>query len=352
MTAGTESSRIPADAVFTADEKPSGLADMYRGRSCFLMSGGPSLAKLTKRQRRILSRPGFLTMGINNAVKVFRPNLWTCVDDPDHFIRSIFLDPRIVKFLPAGKREKFVFDSDAWDFTQTRIRDCPGVFYYRLTHAGFPGEYLSQRDFFWGFDGKDGGGRSVMHIPPKLLYYLGVRRIYLVGCDFRMSEAEKYAFEQDRSKGSIKGNNSTYAKLNERFAALGEQFAAAGLTIINCTDGSGLEPFPRMKLDKALDQVQDEFGVRVERERTYGLYQRNGGVKAIENWRKKAEDRTAEAAKLWREADANPANVGLRKAADRAVKAALNATKVSIGHENEAARLRFWPKFQDMGIIT
>jgi|GEM_PF-3927893 len=328
----------------TATGEVDPLDGIFAGRSAFLICGGPSFANMGKRVHRVLSRPGFLTMGVNNAPKIFRPNIWTCVDEPDHFIRSVFYDPKVMKFLPIGKRDKQVFDSDAWEFTNTRTKDCPNVHYYRLTHDGFPNQFLSQRDFFWGFDGNHGGGRSVMHVAPKILYTLGIKRIFLLGCDFHMSDTARYAFDQHRTDGSIRNNNITYAKLNERFKTLRPQFEAAGLHIYNCTPNSQLEAFDRMDFMSAADQVQQEFNVDVHRERTYGLYERNSHVKAVEKWRSRAIERMEAARQHVDKAIANPGVERFHKRAVKAIDKAINAARVSIQHENEATLLRCWPR--------
>ena len=84
------------------------LEGMYRGWPCFLIGGGPSLATLDLNQ---LNRPGVLTFGMNNSSKVFRPDLWTSVDDPSRFLYSVWLDPRIKKFVPMAAFPKGLWDS-------------------------------------------------------------------------------------------------------------------------------------------------------------------------------------------------------------------------------------------------
>lgn len=278
-----------------ADGQAVPLQNLYRGRSAFLVCGGPSFAKMPGRVQRILKRPAFLTMAVNNAPKVFRPNLWCSVDEPDHFLRSIYLDPTIMKFQPVGKVNKALWDSDKWESMDVRVKDCPNVYYYSLTHDGYPDQFLSQPKYFWGFSGQGGGGRSVMHVAVKLLYDLGCRRIFLLGADFHMTPERGYSFEQARHAGSVKNNNDTYRKLNERFTVLRPQFEAAGLQVINCTPDSQLHSFARMPFMEAADMVQDEFGVDVVRERTFGLYERAGKEKQVAKWTKKLAEREADA---------------------------------------------------------
>src|SRR5574343_1479552 len=83
---------MPAPMFFTQDHHPLPLMDTYRGRSVFLVCGGPSLLTLDYAR---LKDPGIITMGLNNSPPTVRPNLWCSVDSPDHWIRSIWLDPTI-----------------------------------------------------------------------------------------------------------------------------------------------------------------------------------------------------------------------------------------------------------------
>jgi len=93
----------PAPLLFTRDHHPLWLGDLYRGRSAFLIAGGPSFATLN---HSLLRKPGVLTLGLNNSAKTFRPNLWVGVDEPDQFMRSVWLDPTILKFVPFGNASK------------------------------------------------------------------------------------------------------------------------------------------------------------------------------------------------------------------------------------------------------
>jgi ADP-heptose:LPS heptosyltransferase len=271
--------------VFTASNKPVDLAGLYHGRSAFLICGGPSFGALDHAQLR---QPGILTMGVNNSAKTFRPNLWTFVDGPDHFLRSIFLDPAILKFCPIKQANGRLFNGDAWRYLDTTVGQCPATLFYHR-HCGWNSKtFLAEPTICWGNDGAPKtepghpppppppggwGGRSVMLVAIRLLHYLGVRRIFLLGADFKMSETQRYHFEQARAAGSISGNNDTYAKLNKRFAEARPIFEAAGLTILNCNPDSGLTAFPFCDFKSAISDCLAEFGhIDTAAERTAGLY--------------------------------------------------------------------------------
>lgn len=256
--------------ITTADSMPVPLADFYRGRGAFLIGGGPSFATV---DHALLRQPGVLTMAVNNAARTFRPNLWVCVDDPANFIRSVWLDPTILKFAPIGNADKRIFNSDAWSFTPTRVRDCPATFFYRRNERFAPDQWLVEDSFNWGNAARFGGGRSVMLVALKLLYYLGVRTVYLLGVDFRMTDQYTYHFKQKRKPGSIRGNNATYQKLQEWFGELAPRFARAGFRVYNCNPDSGLTAFEHVPIDHALQSLLAEWGhLDVHAERTEDLY--------------------------------------------------------------------------------
>jgi hypothetical protein len=243
---------------------------MFRGRSAFLICGGPSFARV---DHATLRQPGILTMALNNATKTFRPHLWVCVDSPDHFLRSVWLDPTIMKFVPICHTQKRIFDNDAWQWTKTVVCDCPNVFYYKRNEHFRPRQFLWEDTMNWGNHKQHGGGRSVMLIAIRLLFLLGVRRVFLLGADFTMDEHSTYHFEQNRAPGSVRGNNSTYIKLDKWFAKLRPLFERERFYVVNCNPDSHLKAFDFVTFKEAIDEVTREFGQSVlANERTAGLY--------------------------------------------------------------------------------
>jgi hypothetical protein len=215
-------------------------------------------------------------MGLNNSVKTFRPNLWVCVDSPDHFIRSIWLDPTIQKFAPICHASKFIFDSDQWKFMDIRVGDCPNMVYFKRNEHFQAKQFLWEDWINWGDHKKYGGGRSVMLPALRILFLLGIRRVFLLGVDFKMDDKNKYHFPQDRSKPSISGNSSTYRILNKRFKELRPLFEEQHFYVYNCNPESGLNAFDHVPFDQAIDDVLTEFGcIDIKAERTKGLYDTN-----------------------------------------------------------------------------
>jgi hypothetical protein len=96
---------------YNAQEQPINIENSYLGSSIFLLLSGPSLKSF---HLDSLKQPGIMTFGVNNVPKVFRPNLWTMVDDPGNFIISIWKDPTITKFVPITKTNHKLFDNTKW----------------------------------------------------------------------------------------------------------------------------------------------------------------------------------------------------------------------------------------------
>jgi len=298
----------PPPMLFSQDGHNLWMADIYRGCSAFLILSGPSFGELINSKEKIevspnkllsnkdcLKYPGMLTMSVNNTPKTFRTNLWTCVDDPSHFIKSIWLDPNIQKFVPLDHAEKLLFDNEKWQMTDIKVGDCPNIFYYRRNEKFQAEQFLTENTFNWGDHSSWGGGRSVMLVAIRMLYYLGVRKIYLLGCDFNMSKDSKYHFKQDRSNSSINGNNGTYFKLTKRFAELRPVFEEHGLEVFNCNENSNLKIFPYVPFQEAFMRTIAHMPKNMSRERTEGLYDRNAKAKKeAEKEKKKREIKDAQ----------------------------------------------------------
>jgi hypothetical protein len=251
--------------IYTSRGERVPLHGVGRGRSAFLLLSGPSLAKMDLSP---LQQRGIVTMGVNNSPAVWKPNFWTCVDNPGNFIEQIWKDASICKFAPLSHAFlKIRTRNEAGELIPSafRVDDCPNVFYY-TRHGRFDSEtWLTDENFNWGNDegATDAlgvkGSRSVMLVAIKLLWYLGFARIFLLGADFRMQDgAQNYAFPQDRTPSSVKGNNATYNALNKRFAALQPHFLRAGLEVVNCTPESGLTAFPMGDFELAVKVAAKE----------------------------------------------------------------------------------------------
>ncbi|MEX0678900.1 MAG: hypothetical protein WD063_17630 [Pirellulales bacterium] len=254
------------------------LADLYRGRSAFFLGAGPSLLDV---DLPLLNSRGVLTCGVNNVPAIFRPHLWVSADDPGNFADAIWRDPGILKFVPRGHFERPIVvrgEDGSLNVSSECVASMPAVFGFDLNELFCPERWLFEDTFNWGNDGStpdlDGnrGGRSVMFLALRLLFYLGIRKVFLLGCDFRMTfDQPNYAFSQARTRASVLNNNASYRILNRRLIRLRPCFDAAGFEVFNCTEGSQLAAFPFVTLEQALNEMTAGIPKQIV---TDGMYDR------------------------------------------------------------------------------
>ncbi len=263
---------------YNYDHEVLSIKNLYKNQTCFLVLSGPSLNKIDLEK---LKQPGIVTFGVNNSPKAFRSNLWTSGDSVKNFMISIYRDPRIKKFVSYAKRESTLFDNIAWKESHLRVCDCPNVVYYKLNNKFDPETYLNLDSVSWGRARGDGGCRSVMLAAVRIIYSLGFKKVFLIGADFSMSPENKYAFDQDRTAGSMHNNNNAYKKLNERFDSLRSIFEKAGFYVFNSTFDSGLKSFDYVPYESAVKIALKDFPNTIK-EPSGGMYDRAAKVREVE----------------------------------------------------------------------
>ena len=191
---------------FTREGATIPLVGEHRGGSAFLLASGPSFNECDK---ELLKQPGVWVMTLNNAVASFRGNASCIVDDPSRFTLSMWLDPKIQKFVPMSAFEKPLWDNrlialpngqyqQMWQPANIKVGDCPNVVGYRRNEKFVAARYLYEDTINWGNHKKWGGGRSVMLAAMRILFLMGFRNVYLLGVDFEMSEEKRYHFPEER----------------------------------------------------------------------------------------------------------------------------------------------------------
>jgi len=253
--------------------RPFDPRGLYAGRAAFLILGGPSVASL---DRSDFGRPGVLTMGVNNSPAVIRPNLWISADPPAKFLRSVWLDPTILKFLWTTHAGKKIYCSANRAMTEDRASDCPGIIQYGTMDPVEPETFLESSALQWGARGEPTKCRSVMLLALRVLYDLGVRTVFLVGADFHQSPDAAYGWGEKADPARCKRNNQLFESLTGIFADLKPVFDAAGFHVYNATPGSKLDVFPHVSLADAMDFAAAEFGdLDPAKEPAVGLYDLN-----------------------------------------------------------------------------
>ena len=258
--------------VYTSDGNPAFIRDQYSspmGSSIFFIGCGPSLLQ---QNLELLRQPHIQTFAVNNvAAKTFkRPTFWCCVDEPKSFHEIIWSDPSIIKFLPMNKSGKHFYKvKNGKNFINSgyAAHKNPNVFLFNLNAEFNHNTFLTENSVNWGCNRGIGdslgikSGRSVLLCAFKLMYYLGFKRIYLLGCDFNMQHDDKgngrgltYAFSQYKWKGGCKTNNDCYSIIDKRLTALRPLLEEKGVTVKNCTPNSKLTAFDYMDYEEAVKE--------------------------------------------------------------------------------------------------
>lgn len=212
-------------------------------------------------------------MCVNNSpASGVRPNFWACVDDIPKFCHQWLEDPAVAKFVPVEKLHQTIVRSENGRLyaTKATIGDVANVWSFESHKHFAPDSFLSEPAVFWGCGvvhehGRqhitrdpygESNGRSVMYPALKLLYVLGVRTVYLLGCDFTMQQDDPYGFDQWASQNNVQVNNESYRLIDRRFHLLRPYFEKAGFRVVNCTPGGNLTAFDRLPYDEALARTR------------------------------------------------------------------------------------------------
>lgn len=231
------------------------LRDQYAGQRVFLLGGGQSLRGV---DLTALQRPGITIAAMNNVATMIRPDIWFSVDQPRNFHETIWRDSGVMKFTFDKHLKSCSVDS--WDGSQfvhsgLRAKDCPNVWGFAHRHGWDAESFLTDHVPTWGVNGpeedpeKVSRHQSVMLPSLWLLYWLGFRTVYLLGCDFAIPPDWKYAFDERMAPG----NDTLLPWLNRRLTEVAPHFAAMGFTVLNCTEGSQLTAFERLPLSAAME---------------------------------------------------------------------------------------------------
>lgn len=258
---------------------PVDLVGQYYGATCFLVSNGPSLLKHDLER---LKRPGVMIISLNNGAATLLkhgiiPHFWTCVDQPCRFVKQIWLNPAIQKFIPVASFVKELWDNEAWKPLKDTMgvatpADCPNVVGYKRNEKFAAHRFMTEASFNWGCHKKWGGCRTVLLPAIRIPYMLGFRKLYLLGVDLNMSPEAKYHFDEGRTDGSIKNNNKTYKRIIEEYGpGIRKEADKLGYKIYNCNPSSALTCFDRADFDEAVDEASASCGP-VDFIRTEGMY--------------------------------------------------------------------------------
>lgn len=253
------------------------LDDIYRNSSCFLICGGPSVKSLDLSK---LNRHGILTMSVNNAYVLYKTNFWISVDTPGNFVDAVFRDPTVMKFIPLENIDKYISTRKHGVVVQSakKVSDMPNVFTFRRNRDFNSNRFLNEPTVNWGNHQKIkdenglAGCRSVLLASLRILYYLGIKNVYLLGVDFKMTPEESYAFRQKKDEQACKTNNESYFILNKRLEKLQPVFLKNQFYVYNCNPLSNCKAFPIVNFDKAIEDVLAKFPKEIDETNQYNTF--------------------------------------------------------------------------------
>ena len=221
------------------------LQNLYTGAAAVLVGGAPSLKD---QPLELLSKPGTLSMAMNNAALHFRPNLWCGVDRPECFDPSILLDPGITKFGNIAHANAGL----AAPYAGTRYCQAPNMYFFTPGDAPWQ-DYLEPM-------GSVPWHQNTLFTAIAILYHMGVRTIVLAGCDFSVSGKAAYAHATNLSAEELKWNSDLYASQVVELRRLSPMFSRCGLTLMDASaNGRISPPYRRVSFRQGLRHCRAAF---------------------------------------------------------------------------------------------
>jgi len=148
----------------------------------------------TKKRRRHIAEAGIPVMAINDYPKdAPKPRYWVAGDPAGYYSNRIWGDPDVMKFSPIGSCKSMRPREDAYAPALTP-KDAPNThFYHQVNNDVDVESWLHKPWINWGMTifgehvpstyFESGAARSSMLCGLRLLWHLGYREVYLLGCD-------------------------------------------------------------------------------------------------------------------------------------------------------------------------
>jgi hypothetical protein len=169
----------------------NGHANPEEDRAAFLIGRGWSA---TREKREKVANSGIPAMAVNDYPKGGpKPEYWCAGDGPSLYGNRIWDDPDVMKFTPYAHTKVARPREDAFEPVQTPVDATNSHFFHKVNDLLSMDEWLHVPYISWGTTvfgpdvppqfHKEGAARSSMVIGMRLLWHLGYRRVYLLGCD-------------------------------------------------------------------------------------------------------------------------------------------------------------------------
>lgn len=246
--------------------EPVPLDGFWSGCAAFLVCSGPSLKELPLMSLR---ERGVLSIGINNAAAFIPTTAHVSADPAEKFSCAIWHSPTQLKFVPEPRRRDSrgrirMRRGDVFSWSPLTVRTCPSVLFFKRDTNFNASTFLDTDSASWGRGAKALAagttvGDKLLWTPLlgfRLLVWLGVKEIYIIGMDGQMSLGSGYAFPQGRSIDAISSNQNLYRVANKELHALRPHFEERGVKCYNCNPKSAMSAFDYCPFEKALKRVR------------------------------------------------------------------------------------------------
>jgi len=204
------------------------LENIYHGpggSACFLAGGSPAL---TPDVAGVAETIGIPVFGMNKVCEQVWCDFLNVVDEAWRFNPGPFLSAKCMTFAPFGRWDNLV------PGTTRKLCECPAQFFYDLEPA------VEYHDFLHD-DGKIPWWNDVMIASIAVAYWLGFRRLYLIGVSLTVDPDQPYCYDEPNQPH--KNNDRHYFELGQRLRLLRSTFERHGLEIVSCTQGSVLNDY-------------------------------------------------------------------------------------------------------------
>lgn len=251
---------------YTKAAQPVDILDLYEGtEKAFLVLNGPSALQHDLEK---LSSRGHLTFSLNNSTRLIKPNIWISCDRPRKFLPSTWLDPTILKFVRFRHLNGKLWDVMTQQLSDRTVNQCPNVFIFKVKHTLDEHTFLSRE--FIQFGNKK--SRSSMLVALKIIYLLGIRKVYLLGCDFKMDRERPYFFNEPVSDQSFRHNNTSYEYFIDFYTRLQPILLQSDFQVFNCNPHSNLEAFPYASFDEVVENTNTYIDGLIAKEKNTSMY--------------------------------------------------------------------------------
>ena len=238
--------------------RPVDLKNLYKGMTCFISGGGPSLNQLDLEK---LKTPGITVIGINNAWAKVPVDIMICQDPPGRFLGWGWMNPRIMKLCPEGRRNDFIRTKNKkGEFVEIPVTplETPNTYLFKRDLNLRPNTFLNHDTLNWGCGKacpKRYNDRNTFISTLQLAHYFGFTRVYLIGVDFNFPvSSDAYAFKQEKGQGAqLKNNERTFPRMINQIKAVKPALVRSGMTIYNCNKHSRLQCFEYQSFDQAVE---------------------------------------------------------------------------------------------------